>query len=255
MNMRRYVLLALLPVVAFGQTARERAFEAASIKPYDGPLNRIDDVTTSGQRLIAYAADMRYLVMCAYDLKGFQITGTAPLFQDGDTRWDIQAKAEGDRMPTRAEFRQMLQSLLADRFQLKVHHEMREMPVYALVAGKNGPKLKDADPNADATGLFSQQGRNMVITLPKASMSDIVDALNGTAFVDRAVVDHTGLTGTYNVKLTYTPSYLRYNGSTPDVDDIDIFQAVEKQLGLKLEPRKEPVDMLVVDRVEKPSAN
>jgi uncharacterized protein (TIGR03435 family) len=253
--MHRFVLLALLPVVAFGQTALTRTFEAASIKVHDGPLNRINDVTTSGQRFTAYAVNMFDLITYAYGLKGFQVTGAAPLLQEGDARWDILAKAEGDNLPTKAEFRLMLQSLLADRFQLKVHHEIREMPVYALVAGKNGPKLKDADPDADAAGLFSQQGRNMVITLPKASTSDIVDALNGTAFVDRAVVDHTGLTGTYNVKLTYTPNYLRSNGSNPDVNDRDIFQAVEKQLGLKLEPRREPVDMLVVDRVEKPSVN
>jgi bla regulator protein blaR1 len=148
----------------------------------------------------------------------------------------------------------MVQALLADRFQLKMHRGMREMPVYALVVAKNGPKLKDSDPGADAGGLFDQQGRNVVVTLPKASMSDIVDAI-GYANLDRPIVDKTGLIGTYNIKLTYTPNFKRYNGSAPDVDDLDVFQAVEKQLGLKLEARKDVVEMLVVDRVEKPSAN
>jgi uncharacterized protein (TIGR03435 family) len=75
--------------------------------------------------------------MYAYNLKGFQVTGTAHLFQDYKTSWDVMAKAEGGTPPSTEEFRQTLQSSLAERFQLKVHREMREMPVYALVVGKN----------------------------------------------------------------------------------------------------------------------
>jgi uncharacterized protein (TIGR03435 family) len=249
--MLRYVLLALLPPIAIGQVAPARTFEAASIKVHDGPMNRIG-VSTSGLRLTGDAVNVFNLILYAYDLKGFQVTGTGPLFQDGDTRWDIMAKAEGDSMPTRAEFRQMLRTLLADRFQLKVHREMREMPVYALVVGMNGSKLKEGALDAEPSGYFHQKGRNLEITLTKASASDLVDAI-GNAFLDRPVVDNTGLTGTYNVNLTYTPD-IKAN-SEPDLSDINVFQALEEQLGLRLEKRKQPVDVLVVDRVEKPSAN
>jgi uncharacterized protein (TIGR03435 family) len=247
--MFRASFAALLPALVFAQSS-PRTFEAASIKFHEGSLHRINEITTSGQRLTAYAANAAYLIVYAYDVKAFQIEG----IRDYDSYWDIFAKAEGDSIPTTAEFRQMLQALLADRFQLKMHREMREMPVYALVVAKNGPKLKDADPDTDAMGLFDQQGRNVVVTLPKASMSGIVDAI-GYANLDRPIVDKTGLSGTYNIKLTYTPNFKRYNGSAPDVDDLDVFQAVEKQLGLKLEARKDSVEILVVDRVEKPSAN
>jgi uncharacterized protein (TIGR03435 family) len=246
--MVRTALTGLLASGLFGQS-----FEVASIKQHDGPTPRIG-VTTSGQRLTADAANIAVLVMYAYNLKSFQVTGTSPLFQDYNTRWDIVAKAEGGNTPTTAEFRQMLQWLLAERFQLEAHREMREIPVYALVVGKNGPKFKESNPDADAMGLFSAKGRNMVITLPKASMSDAVDAV-GNAFLERPVVDKTGLTGTYNIRLTYTPNTRANRESDPDLNDINVFQAVEEQLGLKLEARKEMVEMLIVDRVEKPSAN
>lgn len=204
-TMIRLSFTALLPALLFAQSS-PRTFEAASIKPHEGPLNRMEDITTSGQRLTTYAASMRYPIMYAFNVKGYQLAGAAPLLQGGDIYWDIFAKAEGDSVPTTAEFQQMLQSLLADRCQLKVHREMREMPVYALVVAKGGLKLKDADPDTDARGLFEQQRRNLVVTLPKASMSGIVDAI-GYANLDRPIVDKTGLSGTYSIKLTYTPNF------------------------------------------------
>jgi len=245
--MIRATLMGLLASVVFGQS-----FEVASIKLHEGPMYRIG-VKTSGQRLTADAANVRGLVMFAYDVKNFQVAGDAPLLKQSEARWDIVAKAEGDSAPTRPEFRPMMQALLADRFQLKIHREMREMPVFALVLSKNGPKFKESDPDADPAELFSAKRRNTVVTLPKATMSDVVDAI-GNAFLDRPVVDKTGLTGTYNIKLTYTPN-TRANRESPDLNDINVFQAIEEQLGLKLEARKEMVEMLIVDRVEKPSAN
>jgi uncharacterized protein (TIGR03435 family) len=181
------------------------------------------------------------------------MVSTSPLVKDGVPYWDIVAKAEGDAVPTHAEFQKMLQSLLTDRFQLKLHREMRETPVYALVVSKDGAKFKESDPDADSTGLYSMKGRNAVVTLPKATMSDVVDAVTN-ALLERPVVDRTGLTGTYNIKLTYTPN-IGTNRDSQDLSDINVFQAVEEQLGLKLEARREPAEILVVDRVEKPSGN
>jgi uncharacterized protein (TIGR03435 family) len=85
-------------------------------------------------------------------------------------------------------------------------------------------------------------------------MSDVVDAA-ANAILDRPIVDKTGLSGTYSIKLTYTPNTRANRESEPDLSDITVFQAVEEQLGLKLEARKEPIPVLVVDRVEKPSGN
>jgi uncharacterized protein (TIGR03435 family) len=128
--MIRAGLIMLLSAVAYGQS-----FEVASIKPHDGPMYR-PGVATSGQRLTADAAKVRTLVMYAYNVKNLQVTGTVPLLTEDKASWDIIARAEGDTIPTRAEFRKMLQSLLAERFHLKAHREMREMPVYALVLSR-----------------------------------------------------------------------------------------------------------------------
>jgi len=242
--MVRAILLGLLASAVFAQsTAPVRTFEVASVKPHEGPMLRLG-VSTAGLRLTADCSNVLMLVKFAYNLKNFQVTGAAPLLKDDNTRWDIVAKAAGDAAPTAAEFRQMLQSLLAERFQLQVHREMREMPVYALAVGKNGPKFHQSDPDADASSQYSTKDRDMVITMPKATMSDVADAA-ANANLNRPVVDKTGLTGTYNIKLTYST----------DASDISVFQAVEEQLGLKLEAREEMVEILVVDRVEKPSAN
>jgi uncharacterized protein (TIGR03435 family) len=240
----------LLVVVA--STMCGQSFDVASIKLHEGPPLRLA-ITTSGQRLTADCSNVATLMMNAYNLK-VPMVSASPLVRDGEPCWDIMAKAEGDAVPTNAQFRQMLKSLLAERFQLKVHTEMRETPVYALVVGKGGMKFKESDPDADATGHYDMKGRNIVITYARAGMSDIVHAVTN-ALLDRLVVDHTGLTGTYNITLTYTPNYRANRESEPDLGDITVFQAIEEQLGLKLEARKEPVEVLVVDNVEKPTAN
>jgi uncharacterized protein (TIGR03435 family) len=229
------------------------SFEVASVKPHEGPMRSIG-VSTSGQFLRADAADVRLLVMFAYNLRNFQIVGTAPLLNGGEARWDIVAKAESGHLPSRAEFRQMLQQLLADRFRLKVHREQHEMPVYALSVGKN-LKLKESDPASEPASRFNRQDRNMVITLTKASMDDIVDAIQNTAFLDRPVVNQAAMTGEYDIKLSYSPDTRFYRAETQDPNDISVFSALQDQLGLKLERRNAIVEVLVVDKVEKPTSN
>jgi uncharacterized protein (TIGR03435 family) len=130
---------------------------------------------------------------------------------------------------------------------------MREMPVYALVVGKNGPKLKESAADADPTGYTHVSGRNYQYTRAKATMEDIGRAIS-SAFLDRPVLDQTGLTGTYNVNLIYTPN-IRSNQAAPDPNDVSIFDGIQDQLGLKFEPQKATVEILVVDHVEKPSEN
>jgi len=193
--MIRAILALFLAGAAFGQSGPQaRRFEVASVKLHEGPMH-VMGVQTSGQRLTADAANVRMLIMYAYGLKNFQISWPAPLWNDGDAFWDIVAKAEGDGIPTQAEFREMLQSLLAERFHLQFHRETHDMPVYALVVGKKGPKLKESAPDAVKGGRMTVEGRNYRVTRTAATMSGVVDVV-ANAFLDRPVVDRTGLTGT-----------------------------------------------------------
>lgn len=94
---------------------------------------------------------------------------------------------------------------------------------------------------------------NYVVTMPRGTMEDLAHHLSGAG--DRPVVDQTGLTGAFDIKLTYKPAYIKSTSPEPDLNDISIFTAVQDQLGLKLEPRRAMIDTLVVDHVEKPSEN
>jgi uncharacterized protein (TIGR03435 family) len=191
------------------------------------------------------------LIRWGYNLKAYQVS-FAPSVSPPDVYYDIFAKAEGYALPTREEFRQMLQTLLADRFKLKVHRESKEMPVYALVVGKDGPKFKESAPDATFSGYGGVNGRNQYMKQTKATMEDLTDSLG--IFADRPIVDRTGLTGTYDYRIEATPDF-RLHGGSEDLSDISVFAAVQEQLGLKLEPQKALIEILVVDHIEKPSAN
>jgi uncharacterized protein (TIGR03435 family) len=239
---------------AFGQSAPATpAFEVASVKPHPDPPHSMG-ISTSGGRLTVEASYVSAVIMYAYNLKNYQIDIPKSLASANDAMYDIVAKAQGDGVPTTDELKQMLQSLLADRFKLRVHREMRQMPVYALVIGKNGLKLKASAPDAGNLGRMTISGRNYVVTRPKATVDDVVSAISN-AFLERPVLDKTGLTGAYDLKLTYTPNIRSNREGDPDLNDISIFTAVEEQLGLKLEPQKAEIEILVVDHLEKPSEN
>lgn len=253
--MKRAPLLCFaIACSAFGQAGTPvQPFEVASIRPHQGGMRTLW-VETSGPRMSWEAANLRMLVMFAYDLKNYQVAGSVPLLGQYDQRFTVLAKAEGDAARTTDEFRQMTALLLADRFQLEFHRETRQTPVYALVIAKNGPKMKPSAPGADTTAHFSTLGLNNIVTCPKAGMEMVLDAIKNGVY-DRPVLDHTGLTGTYDLRLVYTPESRRTSPSAPDPDDIAIFTAVQEQLGLKLEPRSESIKVLVIDRAERPTGN
>ena len=165
--------------------------------------------------------------------------------------FDIDAKAEGDAPPGTEAFRRMLQALLADRFKFQFHREMRELPVYALVVGKNGPKFKESPPEAIVSGRHTMNGRNQIMTLTRATMEDVIQQF--PVYTGRPVIDKTGLTAMYDLRMEATPLF-RINRD-PDPSDISVFVAVQEQLGLKLESQKTSVEVLVIDHVEKPSGN
>jgi len=139
----------------------------------------------------------------------------------------------------------MMQAVLAGRFQLKVHHEIRQLPVYDLVIAKDGLKMKPASANASISWSMGN-GRFEGKSVP---LDGLVYSLSND--VGRFVIDKTGLTGNYAIALKWTP-----DGQQETADSgPDIFAALEEQLGLKLVPAKGPVDTIVVDRIEKPSPN
>ena len=236
--------------LAVGQ---EASFEVASVKANPGPLNRIFGYSASGPRVSYQGYPPLGLVMEAYNLEAYQVVLSRAIPQEESPYYDIVAKAPGEVALSRNEFRRMLQTLLAERFGLKLHHEMKEMPVYALVVGKNGPKFKESAADAVFSGHIGVNGRNQSITGVKYTMAELARGIRQALGVDRPVVDRTGLTGQYDIKVEATLES-RYNRS-PEFGDISVFTAVQEQLGLRLEPQKAMIDVVVIDRLEKPSSN
>jgi uncharacterized protein (TIGR03435 family) len=156
-----------------------------------------------------------------------------------DTRcYDVDAKPEGDTGLSYEQAKAPLQHLLIQRFQLTSHRESKDMSGYALVVAKGGPKLKKTGDSAKEGYIFSGglRGESM-------SMSTLAGML--TLFVKQPVVDKTGITGDYEIDLKFAAS------ETTDSSFPSVFTAVQEQIGLKLEPQKVPVEMLVIDHLEK----
>ena len=146
---------------------------------------------------------------------------------------------------TRDQANLMLQNLLADRLQLKVHRSTREAPIYALVVAKGGPKLKVAvnDPDAPKPRGMLWSGGRKKYEFNRRTMAALAETLESD--VDRPVVDMTGLEGTYDIRLEFSET--RSAPDSPDPQAAELFTALREQLGLQLESRRGPVVVLVVD--------
>jgi len=234
-------------------TAERKNFEVASIKPSEPGGHGIQVMMAPGGRITAKNVTMKFLIQQAYSVRDFQIIG-APSWA-GNDRYDINAKADGDENIAPEQLRVMMQGLLADRFQLAFHKETKELPVYALVVGKGGSKLKEGAAGMGpqirmGRGLINGQGMGM--DMLSTQLSNILG---------RSVIDKTGLTGAYEIKLEFTPEggggMVQRDGAepAPPADGPTIFTALQEQLGLKLESSKGPVTILVIDKAEKPSEN
>ncbi len=223
-----------------------QSFEVASIRENPGPWRVLRGYLSSGPRLTLEGWRVSNLVEEAWNVKGYMMTLPPGA---NDLVFDVSAKAEGDRSLTKEEFRPLLQKLLADRFHLQLHREMREMPVYVMVIGKSGVKFHESDAAAPFKSNHGVNGRNQYMDLSQATMEDVADQLG----VDRPVIDKTGLKGKYDIHLEATPEF-RIN-SSPQPDDLSTFDAIQQQLGLKLEAQKMPIEVLVIDHIEKPSEN
>jgi uncharacterized protein (TIGR03435 family) len=165
--------------------------------------------------------------------------------------YDIAAQPGGEGEPSIQQWQNMVQRLMADRFQLKFRKEKRELAVYALTLTKTGPKFtkSQGDPNGQP-GLGFGPG-NMGAT--NATMAEIAEAMQQGA-VDRPVVDQTGLAGRFDLRLRWTPADVPADTQNADSPP-DLFTAMQEQLGLRLSATKAPVEVIAIDHVEKPSAN
>jgi uncharacterized protein (TIGR03435 family) len=207
-----------------------------------------------GDRFRELAVSLADLIMDAYKVKKYQIAGLPEWGDSGRDLYDLDAKIGGDDPPRVDEVRLMLQALLTDRFQLRVHHESRPLRVYSLVAAKNGVKLLPnkipclavpgvRDGNAASTSRHRDDD-----PLPWSFNAELLFTYAG-----RPIIDETGLDGS---------GYCAVDGVDPLLavmvemaDGASLFTAVEEKWGMKLEPKTAPVDVLVIDKVERPSEN
>ena len=261
------------------------SFEVASVKPCLSGGSHVVTILFRPGRFTATCATIKQLIARAYQVADFQLSGGPSWI--GSEKYDIEAKEsdslveELPKLPPdqRKEKTELLiQSLLADRFKLKVSHETKELPIYVLVVGKNGPKLLEAKPgDTYRSGMKSPDGRPLgrpghlsvvrgQFTGQGIPLEALVVALSQE--VGHLVVDQTGLKGKYDIALQSTPDqgqamFKGLEDGKPATDNVlppdssapSIFTAVQEQLGLKLLSTKGPVEVIVIDHIERPSEN
>jgi len=294
--------LAVVAIPIFSQARGRPQFEVASVKVHPPPVTQIG-ITNRGGRFAATGFSLKMLVGRGYAVPELRIVG-GPNWAESE-RYDIEAKAP-DGAPAN-QLQPMLQTMLEDRFKLKVHRETRELPVYELVVGKTGLKMKlsdDQTPPAPITlppaepgagprgagvvargpvpgpgvapgGTFSGGGPRVRGTSGRGSINGrmtfegsavMVSVLVNTLqqLLDRPVIDKTGLTGLFDIKLEWIPGAEAPPGPfspnpdappSPPVDGPSIFTAIQEQLGLRLEGSRGPVEVVVIDSAQKPVEN
>ncbi len=236
------------------KTPPPKEFEVTSIKPAAPGGRGVRVQMAPGGRLNASNITVKFLIQQAYNVKDFQISG-GPGWINSE-RYDLVAKADAD--VGIGQLRPLIEKLLADRFQLTIHRDTKELPVYALVVGKNGPKFKESA--SDNPGPQIRMGRGVIDG--RSMGMDMLSSQLATS-LGRNVVDRTGLKGKYEIKLEWTQEEGQGRGPAdgpeaappPDTTGPSLFTALQEQLGLKLESSKGPVEIIVIDRIEKPTEN
>ncbi len=251
--MHRLVVLFGACLIAAGQSAAE--FEVASVKPNKnggsvrGGCHGIDSkygpdlAEIPLGRCVITAGRLSHMIGIAWGVDMGMLKGGPEWTRLGFDRFNVEAKAEDPAHTTDAQLLEMLQALLIGRFQLKYHREPIERAGFALVVGKNGPRMKSASGAETIITSRPQKpepGQQITLTAHRTPMSLLTQMIS----VDGPVIDKTGLTGEYDFTLTWDDD----KGPT-------LQTAVQEQLGLKLEPQKVTVDLFVIDSAQKPSAN
>ena len=241
----------VLSLLAFAGSIFGQSFEVASVK-----LNTMDTRGFIGpipggkgfRGFKATSARLKVLVMMAYGVSDRQVSG-GPKWVESDG-FDIDARAE--KPTSDAQVRLMLQSLLADRFQLKVRRETKEEPVYALLVEKDSPNLiAHADDGAPPEIKIGAKPTERVFTnLPISRLVLLLEGETG-----RTVLDKTSLEGNYDFKLDYLSTLSKGPREDPEAIGQSIFKALRDQLGLKLESQKGPSEHVTIEHAERPSGN
>lgn len=241
---RGAIVLLLASIGGFAQSAAP-AFDVASVKPHrEGTFAHYFQFLPGG-RFRATNTWIKYVVEKAYDLKDYQVSG-GPAWITSD-RFDIDAKA-GDAGAGEPQMRLMLQTLLTERFQLKIRQETKEFPVYDLVVAKGGPKIRALKP-----GDQSNCRRDNSEICGLRTMPQLADFLTNAA--GRPVFDKSEIQGDYDLLLNFDVYEARNQTAPPDYNKPPLAIALQEQLGLKLEPRKASLPVLVIEGIHRPTEN
>jgi bla regulator protein blaR1 len=232
-------------------------FEVATIKPSD-PDAQGRGFIVNGRKFSTLNTSLSMMMQWAYGVQAKQIVG-GPAWMDED-KFDVSAVPDGEGQPSGPQWKMMLQKLLVERYKLTFHHDKRDLSVYALTVAKTGSKLTKSESNGPlpslffgpATGGIQLPGRN-------ATMVEFANVMQSSV-LDRPVVDQTGIEGRYDFVLKWAPDDSQFGGHPPGATQTDsplpnLSTAIQEQLGLKLDVVKAPVDVMVIDHVEKPSGN
>jgi uncharacterized protein (TIGR03435 family) len=237
--------LAFLWAAALSAAAQTPSFDVASVKPSappEGDVYFANLGTTAHGELKTSNTTLSETLRLAYQISNDSQVAGPDWIKDKSVRFDVDAKAAPDT--PREQLLLMLQTLLTERFELKMHREQRPLSYLALVPGKNGPKLRETTEAASTAG-----NRNLIGRIVANSMRMSMFCTVLSRFLRQPIVDQTGLSGWYEFKLEWMPEtgppFL--NGEPMKLADRTIFTAVQEDLGLKLESRKGPVEVLVID--------
>jgi uncharacterized protein (TIGR03435 family) len=265
--MVRTIAFAVLALSASGILAQSPAarpnfdaFEVATIKPVESDAKSGRFITMQGtNRFVEKDYTLKLLIAAAYDLNPRTISGGPPWI--ASDHYDILAVTPGDVRPSHDEQMSMLRSLLTDRFKLTFHREPKVFSIYELEIAKSGPKLKESATASDEPAVVGPgvvYPQRVVLPGRNATMGNFVSLLQ-RAILDRPVVDKTGLSGRYDFDLEWAPDEAQFGGDVPPASAAatspPLFEAIQQELGLRLEATRGPVEALVVDKAERPSPN
>jgi uncharacterized protein (TIGR03435 family) len=234
------------------------AFEVATIKPSE-PGTPGQSITVRGRTFGTHNQTVAGMMTFALGLHPDQIVG-GPEWMKQD-RFEITAEPEGTGQPNDRQWKAALAKLLADRFSLQFHRDKKELSVYALTVLRTGHKLTKNDTNPNGLPALFFRGLG-IFPVQNATMADFVGTMQAVV-LDRPVLDQTKLEGRYDFTLTWTPDETQFGGrggqapaaADPANAPPGLFTAIQEQLGLKLEATKAPADVIVIDKLEKPTAN
>jgi uncharacterized protein (TIGR03435 family) len=239
------------------------SFEVSTIKP-SRPDARFSLLVNRSGTMTSTNTSLADLIKFAFDVHANQIVG-GPKWIEAD-KFDVTGKPDTEGIPNPAQLKMMLQKMLSERFQLTFHREKKDLSVYAISIAKGGQKLKPTESPGNLPGFGGPRGNMIVRNSTIAEWASVLQA-NTLVTLDKPVVDQTGLGDKrWDFQLKFTPdgalaaqAAAGANGGAPTASDPDappdIYAAFQQQLGLRLESTKAPVDVMVIDRAEKPSGN